>query len=546
MAPIVPDIRKIKSFRTEPAFAGWMTKNHAREMPPRVVRALEAQLPGTPVRLIVAAAGIIAIASAWFNQGFFSHDEHFQILEFAWYKLGRTPGGALAWEFNARIRPALQPWLAAGLFKGLGALGLFTPFFATFVLRLASGLLALWVSLALCVRTVPWVRDASLKRLLLPGMLFLWFLPYTHGRFASENWGGLLFFGGLCLVLDAADSAGGRRAIVRVALAGLAWGCAFYCRFQMGFAIAGAGTWLLFVNRPRPVIVAALAGSFLLACAFNTALDRWLYGAWVWTPFNYFYANLVEGKAATFGTEPWWFYLAQMLAVLVPPFSVLLVALLGASVWLCRRNALVWAVVPFLIGHNLLGHKETRFLIPMTYAIVPLLVLAADRLPGPLCARLARWPGPGAAAVAGRVFVALNLLALSVMTFKPSSETSAVYRGLYEESRKGPMVLYTASLLPYAMAGNAVDFYRPENLTVKNLRDISEVRASMDASPGRVFFFQQSLRPPAWMAANGIACAPVARTLPLWTTRVNLNNWMARMYLWSVFSVATATGTGGC
>jgi len=31
MAPIVPDPRKIKSFRTEAAFAAWMTRNHARE-----------------------------------------------------------------------------------------------------------------------------------------------------------------------------------------------------------------------------------------------------------------------------------------------------------------------------------------------------------------------------------------------------------------------------------------------------------------------------------------------------------------------------------
>jgi phosphatidylinositol glycan class B len=515
-------------------------------MAPRVVRTLEAQLPGTPVRAIVAAATIVAVASAWFNQGFFSHDEHFQILEFAWYKLGRTPGDALAWEFSARIRPALQPWLAAGLFKGLGALGLFTPLFAAFVLRAASGLLALWISLELCIRTVPWVRDVSLRRLLLPGMLFLWFLPYTHGRFASENWGGLLFFGGLCFVLDAGDSPGVRHSSIRFALAGLLWGAAFYCRFQVGLAIAGAGAWLLLVDRAPLRSVGALTVSFLIACALNVTLDHWLYGEWTFTPYNYLYTNLVEGKAATFGTQPWWFYLAQMLGLLVPPFSPLLVGVLVASVWLCRKNVLVWAVVPFVIGHNLLGHKETRFLVPITYAIVPLLVLGADRLPETLRAKLARWPNPRAAAAAGRAFIALNLLALAVMMFKPSSETAVIYQRLYEESRKGPLVLYTASLLPYSMAGNAVNFYRPENVTVKTLGDVSELRTAMAASPGHVFFFQQSLQPPDWMAAGRIACTPVARTLPLWARRFNLNNWMSKMYQWSVFSVTPASTTGGC
>jgi hypothetical protein len=31
VAPIVPDPKKIKSFRTEDAFENWLSKNHARE-----------------------------------------------------------------------------------------------------------------------------------------------------------------------------------------------------------------------------------------------------------------------------------------------------------------------------------------------------------------------------------------------------------------------------------------------------------------------------------------------------------------------------------
>jgi uncharacterized protein YdeI (YjbR/CyaY-like superfamily) len=31
MAPVVPESRKIKTFRTEAAFESWMRKNHARE-----------------------------------------------------------------------------------------------------------------------------------------------------------------------------------------------------------------------------------------------------------------------------------------------------------------------------------------------------------------------------------------------------------------------------------------------------------------------------------------------------------------------------------
>jgi hypothetical protein len=38
----------------------------------------------------------------------------------------------------------------------------------------------------------------------------------------------------------------------------------------------------------------------------------------------------------------------------------------------------------------------------------------------------------------------------------------------------------------------------------------------------------------------------VARTLPLWARQFNLNNWMSKMYQWSVFSVSPASTYGDC
>jgi GPI mannosyltransferase 3 len=76
---------------------------------------LRACLPGTRVSRLVAAAVVVRILTAWFNGGYFHPDEHWQILEFAWYKLGHEPASILPWEFPAQIRPGLQPWIAAGV-----------------------------------------------------------------------------------------------------------------------------------------------------------------------------------------------------------------------------------------------------------------------------------------------------------------------------------------------------------------------------------------------------------------------------------------------
>jgi hypothetical protein len=57
-----------------------------------------------------------------------------------------------------------------------------------------------------------------------------------------------------------------------MAFAGFAWGAAFYCRYQVGFAIAGAGLWLVFIRGARARAVAALAASFQPANAANVPL----------------------------------------------------------------------------------------------------------------------------------------------------------------------------------------------------------------------------------------------------------------------------------
>jgi hypothetical protein len=121
-----------------------------------------------------------------------------------------------------------------------------------------------------------------------------------------------------------------------------------------------------------------------------------------------------------------------------------------------------------------------------------------------------------------------------------------VYRWLYENSRRQPIVLYTASLLPYSMGSNELGFYRPDNVTVKKVGDVEELRAAIASRPGQVFLFQPSLRPPLWTAQNRIACTPVVQTLPSWVSRVNVNNWTSRMYVWTVFSLSTPASGPGC
>src|ERR1700722_19253897 len=79
---------------------------------------------------------VLNISTAWFSLGYHHPDEHFQILEICNYKLGNTPIADLPWEFAAKARPGVQPFIAYCFISVLNSIGIFNPFIIAFLLRL--------------------------------------------------------------------------------------------------------------------------------------------------------------------------------------------------------------------------------------------------------------------------------------------------------------------------------------------------------------------------------------------------------------------------
>ena len=49
---------------------------------------------------------------AWFSEGYYHFDEHFQIIEFANYKLQNIEAKDLPWEFTYQMRSGFHPFIA--------------------------------------------------------------------------------------------------------------------------------------------------------------------------------------------------------------------------------------------------------------------------------------------------------------------------------------------------------------------------------------------------------------------------------------------------
>ena len=469
--------------------------------------------------------------TAWCSEGYHHPDEHFQIIEFANYKLGRTPVADLPWEFSAEIRPALQPMLTYGFLQAAESLGLTNPFTQIFLLRLLTGWLCLWVYfqwshwLALALnddRVGVWLRWA---------VVFLWFMPYLSVRFSSENLAGLALWSGLLLVL--------KRNNKGLFLAGILLGLSLFLRFQMAFSLLGLGAWLGWqwgAKKPlglAPGQMGRLLVGGLIALVLGIASDGWLYGKPVFTAFNYFTANILDNKAAQWGVSPWWYYFTRAAFTAVPPISIVGLILAGIGLWKHRSHALVWLFIPFFIAHLVVGHKEMRFLYPM---VLPVLIAAvwgwlslwnADDTDAAQTRIRADGKWHRFIAVVCQVAIVINFVLLPVRCLLAAQEAIPCLRFIYQVSKNAPLAVYAVETSPYRLVGLEMHFYRSRNVQTIVVESFNEVEPAAD-----VLLFSQKLM--LETSPQGIQSERVYTYLPHWILQFNPNNWQSRSRIWSV------------
>lgn len=301
----------------------------------------------------------VTVVTAWFSNTFYFPDEHYQILEFLGYKLGITPVSELPWEFEARIRPWLQPFLYYLIARPLMALGLTDMFAITFLLRLVTGLFSVFALAFFARAMLETLKAEAEKRAFARYLPLFGFLPYLFVRTSSESLSAAFAAIAVALVLRGTSAR-------LLALAGLLCGLAFEARYQTAMLGLGIFAWLAIIARVRMPGLAAFAGGGVIALLLGALANRWGYGAWVFPPWDYFYVNIVQGVAAkNFGREPVFAYLYLMPAQI---FFAITLALMAAMLAMWLRNArhvLSWVSLPFVLLHVVVAHKEARFLFPL-------------------------------------------------------------------------------------------------------------------------------------------------------------------------------------
>ncbi len=470
-------------------------------------------------RIWIIAVVVYAI-TAWFSVGYHHPDEHHQLLEFAATQLDLRDAQTLPWEFEQQMRPTFQVYVAVGAYQVMEFVGLGNPFWVATFLRFISAalsLLALWLFAENYKTKWSW-RGAYPLFLVLT--LLLWFNVFNHVRFSSENWSGTFFMIGFAwLIRD------GQKRFYQWLSIGLLLGLSFLFRYQSILLIGGLALWLLVVQKmPWRNWLVILAGG-VLTFWVGWLSDLYFYGEPVFSFYNYLEQNLLEGKAAEFGVEPWWYYASQVVQNGVPPFSLFYLA---AFLWVIvskPKGVLTWTILPFILVHSITAHKELRFLFPVMGFVGLFMVEALDDL----FQRKPNWPASiGFRSIKG-IYLGVNYLILVVVCFKPVEINVPLYQFIYDTYPNGAQV-YAYKEHPYLGAAE-IRYYTRPTTEVKEIKDEAEFNFQSD-KPVLLVTADKNLQ-------NELddRYTLVFSALPDWILAFNVNGWVDRTTFYQVYEV---------
>jgi phosphatidylinositol glycan class B len=391
--------------------------------------------------------------------GFFHPDQHFQLIEFSSWQLGEPSGAASVWELKSQIRPTLQVYLFSGFVKTCHFFSIYDAYTQLTLLRIVFSILALLVFNLIGIYYFS--SNKKLLYLVLVLINFSWSLPYIRTLYSSEIACSIAFFGAILLYEQK------KKQWFYVFLTGILFSISFYCRFQIGFSLIGFGLWYLFIDRNYKSILPMLAG-FGLGMGFNLFLDYQFYHQFVFTPYEYFRVNIVEGKAAEFGTSSFiWYILILTLVIGTPPLSFFLFYSFLKGIVKQYQQPIVISVVFFIVGHCLVAHKEERFMFPVLN-VLPLIAgwgLAGTSNSFPFFSKTNQYASRFV--VGSSVSLTVLLLALFVI-LNPYYQAIEFTRKLVAKFEKTPTTIYCLRRTPFETENHLpLTFYRKSASTIR-------------------------------------------------------------------------------
>ena len=388
--------------------------------------------------IYISVGVILHIISVYFSIGFYSDDEHFQILEPAAYLLGINEiiiddpsGNYWEWEHEVRMRPWSQPYIYYQIINILKFFGINDPFSWTFFLRLISSLFG-FLSIFYLFITVK--DDFFKKNNHFNYLLFFtfWFFPFLHSRTSSENLSITIFIIAFCLLYSFIKSKKIQINYFTIFISSFLMGLAMVFKFNAIFTVLPFFLWFLFY-RFNFLILSLMGLSIVLALLLGLYVDYINWGSTQFynTYYQFYKHNLVTGTFDTFGIQPWWYYITSTILELAPLLSVFFI--ISIMIFWIRnpRNIFSWITFFSLIFFSSFGHKETRYIFSI-YFFAPLFISYFFE----------KYSHIKFQNTLKTIIILSNIIFLSLTLFTPAKNKVGVYYYLYNNFNNKDEVYY--------------------------------------------------------------------------------------------------------
>jgi len=470
------------------------------------------------VVIFFALAAVVYGAAAFFGTTYDNADQHFQTLEWADFKRTGTNEAALPWEYFRAVRPWLQPYIYVFILNAADAIGITNPFYQDRIIRFLTGALGMSSLILFGLSSAWWLPERGQRRLLVAVLALTALFPMVMTKTSSEAMSSIFIMFALSSLFllrhgppaidntaKASPPFSGKMdfSIAGLILSGISIALSFQFRYQTGPVFVVLGLWMLLVARTPIWKMLIFVAVIVFVTGLAIGIDTLGYGRFEIAALNNVKANLIDGVAASFGVEPWYYYFTEIAS---DPIGALLLLTLFVYWLRFPKNLLTLMTAFFLLQHMLIGHKEGRFVFPMIPLVVVMIPFVIPRAwYGPSGDR---WPLLGQNIVAkgiGVAILAVNALGLYQAAFPKLKSTITVVRYIIDH-HPDTFTFYSLGRTPYRAGPDTFgryplrfEFYSPRKVTHHIVASIDALR---QAAPGKkiTFIYEKNQLPltPEW------------------------------------------------
>jgi phosphatidylinositol glycan class B len=295
--------------------------------------------------------------------------------------------------------------------------------------------------------TAPHISKGKWQNLLPYIATMLWWIPFFHARTTAENFGTMTAQLALVSIFFFMPAQLWQSTSLRTFLSkkgawapppamallgGFLIGLAFNLRIPLVAVVPFIALWAIFSRLKISSLILIILG-VLIAIGATILTDYWGYGRWTYSTYNWFWWELVHGVSKQFGTDPWWAYLTKISSRAIPPISILL---LISFIWFWIKypfHLLTWVTFSFFVAHSAMGHKEMRFMFPLS-AFAPFIVCQTlyDLEHGTFFKKLFNgiwWK------ILSSIFISINIIAMLYSSLIPAYSGISLYKFLYKQQQ---------------------------------------------------------------------------------------------------------------